>query len=112
MTASFPAIHFFYDSVIISRDHLKHPYVKDTVLILQHLLQSSIIPSGLWLFLEKLKGRYISMIWAWTCNPRKTISFSVSKISFIYLMTPIDSTNDQNTMHLALHLHVNDQTTH
>ena len=25
-------------------------------------------------------------------------SFSISKISFIFLMTPIDSTNDQNTM--------------
>ena len=30
-------------------------------------------------------------------NPRYTISFSVSKISFIY-MTLIDSTNDQNSM--------------
>ena len=29
-------------------------------------------------------------------NTRNTISFSVSKISFIFLMTPIDSSNDQN----------------
>ena len=27
---------------------------------------------------------------------RNAISFSVSKISFIFLVTPIDSTNDQN----------------
>ena len=27
---------------------------------------------------------------------KNTISFSVSKISFVYLMTPIYSTNDQN----------------
>ena len=29
-------------------------------------------------------------------NTRNIISFSVGKISFIFLMTPIDSTNDQN----------------
>ena len=29
-------------------------------------------------------------------NTRNTISFSVSKISFIFLMIPIDSTYDQN----------------
>ena len=29
-------------------------------------------------------------------NTRNTISFSVSKIYFIFLMTPIDSNNDQN----------------
>ena len=28
ITASFPAIHFFYDSVIISREHLKKPTCK------------------------------------------------------------------------------------
>ena len=27
------------------------------------------------------------------------ISFSVSKIPFIYLMAPVDFTNDGNTMH-------------
>ena len=32
---------------------------------------------------------------------RTTIYFSVSKIYFRYLMTPIDSTNDQNTMRRA-----------
>ena len=37
---------------------------------------------------------------SWIANPneRNTISFSVGKISFIYLMTPIDFTNDQNAM--------------
>ena len=34
----------------------------------------------------------------WNHNTRNTISFSVSKISFINLTTPIDSTNDQDTM--------------
>ena len=34
---------------------------------------------------------------AWKYNKnRNTISFSVSKNSFIFLITPIDSTNDQN----------------
>ena len=41
-------------------------------------------------------------------NTRNTISFSVSKISFIFLMTPIDSTNDQNIC-VELHLHINNQ---
>ena len=31
-------------------------------------------------------------------NTRNTISFSVSKIPFIYIMTPTDYTDDQNTM--------------
>ena len=35
---------------------------------------------------------------AWNYNTRNTISFFVSKISFINLMTPIDSTNNQNIM--------------
>ena len=56
MTTSFPAIHFFYDCVIISRDHLKRSRVNETVFILQHLLQPSIITSGLWLIWEKLKS--------------------------------------------------------
>ena len=34
------------------------PYVKDTVFISQHLLQQSIITSGLWLIREKLKGMF------------------------------------------------------
>ena len=29
-------------------------------------------------------------------NTRNAMSFSVSKISFIFLMAPIDSANDQN----------------
>ena len=31
-------------------------------------------------------------------NARNTISFFVTTISFIYLITTIDSTNDQNTV--------------
>ena len=34
--------------------------------------------------------------WKYNNNTRNTISFSVSKISYIFLMTPIDSINDQN----------------
>ena len=38
-----------------------------------------------------------SLVGTWEYNNiRNTISFSVSKISFNFLMTPIDSTNDQN----------------
>ena len=35
---------------------------------------------------------------SWNYNRRSTISFSVSKIPFVYLMTPIDSINNQSTM--------------
>ena len=38
----FPAIHFFFGTVIVSQEHLN---VKDTVFILQHLLQASIVSS-------------------------------------------------------------------
>ena len=38
----FPAIHFFFRTVIVSQEHLN---VKDTVFILQHLLQASIVSS-------------------------------------------------------------------
>ena len=38
------------------------------------------------------------LIMPWNYNARNTVSFSVSKFFFIYLMTPVDSTNDQNTM--------------
>ena len=31
-------------------------------------------------------------------NTRNTISYSVSKVSFLHLMTPADSTNGQNAM--------------
>ena len=34
--------------------------------------------------------------WKYNNNTRNTISFSVSKMSFTFLMTPIDSINDQN----------------
>ena len=46
---------------------------------------------------EKHPSGIITFSNAWKYNnTRNTISFSVSKISFIFLMTPIDSTNDQN----------------
>ena len=39
----------------------------------------------------------LSSVFSWKYNnTSNTISFSVSKTSFIFLMTPIDSTNDQN----------------
>ena len=44
----------------------------------------------------------LSFIKAWNYNTRNTISFSVSRIYFIYLMTHIDSTNDQNTTHRVI----------
>ena len=34
----------------------------------------------------------------WNYNARNTISFYVSEMSFIYLLTNNDSANDQNTM--------------
>ena len=44
--------------------------------------------------LDKIKFYYV---YAWKYNnTRDTISFSISKISFIFLMTPMDSTNDPN----------------
>ena len=45
---------------------------------------------------EKHPSRIITFSNAWEYNNRNTRSFSVSKISFIFLMTPIDSFNDQN----------------
>ena len=39
--------------------------------------------------------RFLVIPWKYN-NTRNTISFSVSEISFIFLMTPINSTNDQN----------------
>ena len=38
------------------------------------------------------------LVEAWNHNTRNNISFSVSKITFIYLMAPIDFNNDKNTM--------------
>ena len=55
MTTSFPAIHFFYDSVIISGSTWDNPHVKENVFISQHFLQPSIIISGLWLIWEKVE---------------------------------------------------------
>ena len=45
---------------------------------------------------EKHPSRIITFSNASKRNNRDTISFSVSKISFIFLVTPTDSTNDQN----------------
>ena len=67
--------------------------------------------------LEKCLKAYmwLSYVHSWKYNnTRNTISFYVSKISFIFFMTPIDSTNDQNTAqsYLRVHLHVNHKKTH
>ena len=35
---------------------------------------------------------------SWNYNARNNISFSVSEIYFVYLMAPIDFTNDQNAL--------------
>ena len=45
---------------------------------------------------QKHPSRIITFSNAWKYNNRNTISFSVSKISFIFLMTLINSTNDQD----------------
>ena len=54
ITTSFSAIHFFYDSVIVSQEHLKQSTVKETVFISQYFLQPSIILNGLRLIREKV----------------------------------------------------------
>ena len=57
--------HHFQASVFCKIISLFHrstwddSYVKDTVFISQHLVQPSIIKSGLWLIQEKLKGMFI-----------------------------------------------------
>ena len=45
---------------------------------------------------QKHPSRIITFSNAWKYNNIGIPSFSVSKISFNFLMTPIDSTNDQN----------------
>ena len=55
LTASIVAIHFFCSSVIISREHLKRSICQENR-VLQHLLQSFSITSGLWLIRENWKG--------------------------------------------------------
>ena len=67
MMTSFPAIHFFYNRVIISREHLKWY----TVFISQHLLQPSIITSGLWLIRENMKGMFI---WGKPLKPSESVT--------------------------------------
>ena len=54
MITLYSSIPFFY-RVVISSDS----YVKDTVFISQHVLQPSIVTSGLWLIQENLKGMFI-----------------------------------------------------
>ena len=42
-----------------------------------------------------------------------TLSFAASKVSFMYLMAPIDFTNDPYPESCSgLHLHIKDQKTH
>ena len=43
-------------SAIISREYMKRSIMSKAVFILQHLLQPSIIASGLWLIRENLQG--------------------------------------------------------
>ena len=59
MTTSIPAIHFFMVVSLFHGSTWVDPYVKDTVFISQHLLQPSIIRSGLWLIRENLKGMIV-----------------------------------------------------
>ena len=48
---------------------------------------------------EKHQSKIIIFGNAWKYdNTKNTISFSVSKVSFIVLITPIDSTNKQNVV--------------
>ena len=66
----------------------------------------------IWDYLHKV---IFPLVGPWKYNNTKnTIPFSVSKISFIFLMTHIDSTNDQNVCVelFKLYLHINDQATH
>ena len=55
MTTSFPAIHFFNDSIRIPREDLKNPHAKEILFILQHFLQLSIIITAPWLIREKVE---------------------------------------------------------
>ena len=62
---------------------------------------------------------YCIFVYTWKYNDtRNTIPFSVSKISFIFLMTPTDSNMTLVMIkiyaqsYLRVHLHINDETTH
>ena len=59
-TTPIAAIHFLYGTAIISREHLKQSNVKDPVFISQHLLEPSIVTSGLCFIQKNLKGIFIS----------------------------------------------------
>ena len=48
---------------------------------------------------------------SWNCNTKNTITFSGSKIIFLYSVVLIDFSNDQNTMR-KLHFHIKDLNTH
>ena len=59
------------------------------------------------------------LVAVWNYNTKKRIYFSVTKITFIYLMAPIDFNNDQNTMcgvilgyiyPLSIKIRINDNT--
>ena len=67
---SFPAIHFFYDRVIISWEHLKWCMSRTLCFFSQHWLQPSIITSDLWLIREKLKGMFMrkTILAFWICK--------------------------------------------
>ena len=56
------------------------------------------------IFIHLARSKRHCKLYPWNYNTRNTISFSVSKIYFINLMTPFDFTNDQNTM-FRPHLH-------
>ena len=55
LTASIAAIHFFYGSVIISREHLKRSICQEHCVYYTTLVATMhIITSGLWLIRENL----------------------------------------------------------
>ena len=55
MTTTFKTIHFFYDSVMISREHLQQPTCQGNCLFSQYFLQPSIVVSGLRLIRENVE---------------------------------------------------------
>ena len=67
MTTSFPAMHFFYECHFFTGALEAVDMSRTPVFISQHLLQPSIITSGLWLIREKLKRIFISGKPLWSC---------------------------------------------
>ena len=78
---SFRWQHHFLPSIfsmIVSFFHMNawgNPYVRITLFISQHLLQPSIIISGLWLIREKLKSMFISAKTLLSCSFKGTYLF-------------------------------------